>query len=362
MSVTATQLGRRGFLRGIGGLAAGAAVLSVTGCGTGTSRSSAKTVTVRSSGGAYQTANVNAVFTPFTKETGITVQVVNNHYAEMLAQIQQGRPQFDLIDDSMLDFQRFAKAGAIQKLDYDRLPHVGSGKIPAKLVTPHSVAKNYWSSVMAYRTDTFGKNPPQSWADFWDPAKFAGKRSLQDDNADMPELEFALLADGVALDQLYPLDVDRAFASLSRIRSSVLKFWDSGSEPGLLLGRNEVGISSVWNGRLDSLIASGSPLAYQWHGARRQSNGWAIPNGAKNVDAAYQLIDYSLRPDVQAQFAIGYPDGPVVPAANKLIPENKQQLLPSAPEHLDLGFDLDTGWWLANGDAMDKRWEAWSNA
>src|SRR5256885_16366801 len=36
--------------------------------------------------------------------------------------------------------------------------------------------------------------------------------------------EFALIADGVALDKLYPIDIDRAFRSLDRIKKDVVKW------------------------------------------------------------------------------------------------------------------------------------------
>ncbi|WP_039940045.1 ABC transporter substrate-binding protein [Streptomyces himastatinicus] len=360
------QIGRRALLRGAGGLAAVAALPSLAACGTGTSRADSgggkKTLTVRNSGGTYGDANQKALYDAFTKETGISIQVVNIQYAQMLAQIKQGRPQFDVIDDSMADFMKLGAKGALQKLDHDRLKNFKKARIASKLVTDYSVGKNYWASVMAYRTDVFGGRKPASWADFWDTKKFPGSRSLQTQDADLPELEFALLADGVPMDKLYPLDVDRAFKSMDRIKGSVKKYWDTGALPGVLLGRKEVVMTSVWQGRLDALIKGGSPMAYQWNGARRQSNGWGIPKGTDKTDAAYQLIDFSLRPDVQAAFAKIYPMGPVVPSAYDQLSDDVKANLPSSPSHLESGFDLDVAWWIKNEDAIGKRWLEWSRA
>lgn len=364
------RIDRRLFLRGVGGVAAGVAgATALTACGTGTSRStgssgskSTKTIVVRNSGGTYGDANQKAIYEPFTKETGIAVKVVNIEYAQMLAQIKQGRPQFDVIDDSMADFVLFAQKDATEKLDYDRLKNFKNAGIAKTLVTSNAIGKNYWASVMAYRTDAFGGMKPTSWADFWDTKTFPGSRSLQSQDADLPELEFALLADGVAPEDLYPLDVERAFKALDEIKGSVKKYWDTGALPGVLLGRKEVVLSSVWHGRLDDLIKQGSPLAYQWNGARRQSNGLAIPKGTENLDAAYQLIDFSLRPEVQANFAELYPMGPVVPAAYKKLSTATAANLASSPEHLKSGFDLDVEWWIKNQDAVSKRWQEWTHA
>ncbi|MGW1025714.1 extracellular solute-binding protein [Streptomyces sp. NPDC002577] len=365
------RIDRRLFLRGVGGVAAGVAATSLTACGTGTSRSvdsgsgggkSSKTLVVRNSGGTYGDANQKALYEPFTKETGIQVKVVNIEYAQMLAQIKQGRPQFDVIDDSMADFVLFKQEGATEELDFDRLKNFKSAGIAKSLVTSNAVGKNYWASVMAYRTDAFGGKKPESWADFWDTKTFKGNRALQALDADLPELEFALLADGVALDKLYPLDVDRAFKALDEIKGSIRKFWDTGALPGVLLGRKEVVASSVWHGRLDDLIKQGQPLAYQWNGARRQSNGLAIPKGTDNLDAAYQLVDFALRPEVQAHFAEIYPMGPTVPAAYKKLSATTSANLASSPEHLESGFDLDVEWWIKNQDAVSKRWQEWTHA
>ncbi|MGW0423784.1 ABC transporter substrate-binding protein [Streptomyces sp. NPDC003015] len=364
------RIDRRLFLRAIGGVTAGvAAATTLSACGTGTSRSvaatggkSSKTLVVRDSGGTYGDANKKAIYDAFTKETGIRVEVVNIQYAQMLAQIQQGRPQFDVIDDSMSDFLRFKQADATEDLDYDRLKNFKNAGIAKTLVASNAVGKNYWASVMAYRTDAFGGKKPSSWADFWDTKAFPGARALQGLDADRPVLEFALLADGVPLDKLYPLDLDRAFKSLDDIKGSIKKFWDTGALPGVLLGRQEVVATDVWHGRLDALIKQGSPLAYQWNGARRQSNALGIPKGAANLDAAYQLIDFALRPDVQAAYAELYPMAPSVPGAYKKLSPTTAANLGSSPEHLRTGFDMDVAWWAENQDAVAKRWQEWTHA
>ncbi|MFF8019424.1 extracellular solute-binding protein [Streptomyces sp. NPDC007929] len=365
--MTDARIGRRTFLRAVGGVAAGAAATSVAACGDraqpkGNAPESSKTLVVRDIGGAYGEANRKAVYEPFGKETGIQVDVVNiPRYAQMLAQIEEGRPQFDLIDIDMIALARFKEAGATQEIDYDRLENARNAGIADSLLASHGVGKNYWASLMAYRTDRFGGRAPRSWADFWDTGAFPGGRALQSPDTGPPELEFALLADGVPLDRLYPLDVDRAFRVLDALKDDVREFWADGATPGRLLERGEVVLSSVWHGRPSALIERGVPLAYQWNGARRQSSGFGIPDGARNVDAAYRLIDFALRPEVQSGFAEIYPMGPVVPAAYKNLPREAADLA-SSPEHLYTGFDLDVDWWLKNKEAVTERWQEWARS
>ncbi|WP_248509640.1 ABC transporter substrate-binding protein [Streptomyces sp. D2-8] len=361
------RIGRRTVLRTAGALAAATAV---TGCGTlmgsGGSRSSSggggeKKIVVSNSGGAYNEALTKAVYEPFAKETGITVTTVNYQSAQVIAQVRQGRPQVDLMDNTLLIFQKMARLDCLEPVDHDRLKSVKGAGIAEHNLPEHAVGKNVWASLMAYRTDSL-KRAPKGWADFWNTHSFAGQRSLQSAEADYPELEFALLADGVPLDKLYPLDLDRAFASMSRIRGEVKKFWNTGALPAVLLGRKEVVMTSLWSGRADELIKQGQPVAYQWNGARRLTNGWGIPKGAGNTDAAYQLIDFSLRPEVQAAFAKLFPQGPVVPAATKLLSDDVLATLPTSPQNLKTGFDTDVAWWDKNLEAVSERWREWADA
>jgi putative spermidine/putrescine transport system substrate-binding protein len=358
---------RRGFISRV---AAGAAVLGSGGllgaCGSGSSGGAAAggsgKLYVRQSGGEYQDANTKAIFEPFSKETGIEVIPVQVDSAPMMAQIQQGSPQFDLIDNSEGDHLVFNQKGLLQDIQYDRLKNFKEDDFPERLAPAWMVGKIYWASTMAYRTDAFASGGPQSWADFWDTGAFPGKRSLQDNTADVPELEFALLADGVPVDQLYPLDVDRAFRVMDQIKGSVVKFWDAGALPGALLARKEVIATSIWNGRAAALIDKRAPITLQWDGARRQVNAWAIPNGASNVENAHKLIDFALRPDVQAHFATLIPYGPVAKSAQGRVPAEVQKVLPTAPGVLEKGFDMDVKWWLDNQEAVLERWKGWAGA
>ncbi|MBV7696271.1 ABC transporter substrate-binding protein [Streptomyces sp. TRM70350] len=359
-------IGRRALLRGAGGLAALAALPSLAACGTGTSRAASggkgdgKTVIVRDSGGTFGAALQKAIYTPFTQETGITVKVLNLDDAPLLAQIKQGRPQCDLINNSMMSHAKYVNQDALEKLDLDRVKSLKSAKIPENQITDHAIGNSFYGQCMAYRTDAFGGKKPESWADFWDTKAFQGSRSMCNPDADLPELEFALLADGVPMDKLYPLDVDRAFKVLTRLRSDIKKFWDSGPLPGVLLSRQEVTMSTVWDGRIADLQKQGVPVARQLNGMRRQFQGYAIAKGAANADNAYQLMDFSLRPEIQANLAKVFPSNPSSPVAYAKLTEDERNALAGAPQYYDKGFDTDLDWWLKNESAVTKRWLEWA--
>jgi putative spermidine/putrescine transport system substrate-binding protein len=362
------RIDRRLFLRGIGGVTAGAAAATaLSACGTGTSRVSSgggkggsKTVVVRDSGGSYGAALQKAIYTPFTQETGIQVKVLNLDNAPLLAQIKQGRPQCDLINDSMMSFAKYAAEGALESLDRDRVKSVESAKIPEAQTTDHAIGHSFYGQCIAYRTDAFGGKKPESWADFWDTKAFKGGRAMCSPDGDLPELEFALLADGVPMDKLYPLDVDRAFKVLTRLRSDIKKFWDSGPVPGVLLSRQEVTMSTVWDGRIADLEKQGVPVERQLNGIRRQFSAYAIAKGAANVDNAYLLMDFSLRAESQANLAKAFPSNPSSPLAYAKLTEAERNALAGAPKYYDKGFDTDVDWWLKNESAVTKRWLEWA--
>src|SRR5678815_1824073 len=49
-------------------------------------------------------------------------------------------------------------------------------------------------------------------------------------NRPVDNLEFALLADGVAPDRLYPIAVDRAYRKLDQIKQHVAAWWKTGAQ------------------------------------------------------------------------------------------------------------------------------------
>jgi hypothetical protein len=142
-----------------------------------------------------------------------------------------------------------------------------------------------YATLMCYRTDTpLGKNPPKSWADFWDVDKFPGARAARKHPYDT--LEFALMADGVAPEDVYPLDVDRAFKSMDRIKPHIDIWWTGGAQTSQLLKTGEVDLTFTWNGRSQVAIDDGAPVEMVWNGAMWAYEGWCILNGGPNVDFA----------------------------------------------------------------------------
>src|SRR5262245_31042570 len=223
-------------------------------------------VVIRTIGGAYEEANVKAIFEPFTKATGIEVVKVPATLGKLLAMFESGNVELDVLNVGELGMLSLSQKGALEKINYKAW----------KLTNPEDmdhrrddmVANIYFSTVLAYNTQVFPTGQhPRNWAEFWDLKKFAGPRMLSDLASGAIDLEFALLADGVGKDKLYPIDLDRAFKSLDRVRPAIRKFWDTGALSAQMLADKEDVLGSIWNGRLQAIADKAAPVAIEWRGA-----------------------------------------------------------------------------------------------
>jgi len=349
-----TRLTRRAWLRGAAAVAA-----TTTGPFVWTRRASAAgKVVIRTIGGAYEEANVKAIFEPFTKATGIEIVKVPASLGKLLAMFESGNIELDIVDAGELGLLSLSQKGALDKIDYKGWKLTNPEDMDHRRDT--MVADIYFSTVLAYNTQVFptGKHP-KSWAEFWDAKKFPGPRTLTDLAAGAIDVEFALLADGVPKDKLYPIDLDRAFKSLDRVRPSIRKFWDTGALSAQMLADKEVVLGSIWNGRLQAIADKGAPVAIEWNEAALQVQFWGIMKGAKNAENAQRFIEFACQPQIQAAHAGFIPYGPTNRQAFKHIKADVAARLPSAPEQKQKAFLHSAQWWADNRSKVSERWSQW---
>ena len=210
--------------------------------------------------------------------------------------------------------------------------------------------------MLAYRTDSV-KTPPQSWADFFDTAKLPGRRAMR--RAPVDSVEQALLADGVPGDKLFPLDFDRAFARLDRMKKDVAVWWTSGAQSTQLLQSGEVDFCPTWNGRAQAAINSGAPVAIMWEQALWQSEGWGILKGTPNADLCREFIKFALAPERQAIWAKETGYGPTLPDAIGKMDPALAKTLPTFPANRASAILVDVDFWTAHRDAASERFNKW---
>ncbi len=317
----------------------------------------AEQITFISQGGAYQEAQTKAILDPVAEKLGITINQDSSPDAWPVIKTQgaTGKPVWDVVDTPTKDCIRGGEQGLIEKLDFSKIPN--AAKMPEKYKTPYSAAYEFYSSVLAYNKTKFGDNPPQSWADFWDVKKFPGTRALR--NHPLATLEAALLADGVAPDKIYPIDVDRAFKKLEEIKPHITVWWTSGGQSAQLLSDGEVDMEMAWNGRVSAVQKEGSDVGFTFNQGFLQNTSLCILKNAPNLETAIKFVNEALAPEIQANLPLEIDYGPGNPEAFKTgkIPAERAAELPSAPDNAAKQVLISTEWWSSpEGEAVQKRW------
>lgn len=262
---------------------------------------------------------------------------------------KSGNVTWDVITADDITFPADVAAGLLEPLDTSV---INTSTIEKDVVNPYGVGYIKFSQNFGYNKAAFpGKT--MTPADFFNPA-IKARRYLN--SSPQATLEFALLADGVPASKLYPLDVDRAFKVLDRIKSQLV---GENSQPETLVQQKEVDMVLMPGGRLQDAVSSGSDWALSWQDAVSQTEYWAVAKNAPNKAAAMAFINYAIQPAPQAALAALIPYGPTNSQAIPLIKPSLAAQLPSFPANEAQGVTLQSAWWNTNGKAVQTRWNAW---
>lgn len=358
------DLDRRAFMRRLTQAAASSAALGVFAGVLGARAAAAATpVTYMGWGGAWEESQKKAYYEPWTKLTGIPVKYVSPMSLPKLKAMQEaGKMEIDVTVCGSVDAPRAMKWGLAAPLDFN--------VIDRSKLTPNQLQYGDLgiggisvSFVLAYNKKKWpGADHPKSWADFWDVKKFPGARAL--DRRIFPTLEEALMADGVEANskEMYPIDVDRAFKSLDRIKPHIKVWHNSGAQQQQLMLDQEVDLIAAWNGRAaDAIINQGAAYEMVWNQAcyGGNSEAWILLKGAPNPKDAMRLLDFVGRPEPQAAFARLLFYGPLNLNAYQHIPENIAKHLPSYKANVAVQHSIQFDWWAEHFDAMTARFEKW---
>lgn len=308
-------------------------------------------------GGAYQEAQRKAYFEPFTELCGITVKEAEGpDLAKIKAMVDTGNVQWDLPEvglDGIIALER--QGDYWEPIDYDL---VDVDNIDESFRHKNAIAMNPYGLIFGYRTDAFD-GAPSGWADFWDTAKFPGPRSMEGGSGGLlPFLEAAIMATGVPMDKIYPIDIDKAYESLEKIKPDVVKWWDAGAQPVQMLADKEAVMAQAWSGRILTLQKQnpGIPVEIAWNQGQLAFDVWGIPKGAPNKENAQKLAAFSTMAVSQARLSMLYPNGFVNDRSVDYIPPEIAKTLATAPENKKQLFVLDDNWWADNREEVLTRW------
>ena len=309
-------------------------------------------------GGEYQDAQEEALLAPFTAATGAGIQIKVGELDRLRLQVDEQQVSWDLLTLPAEEVLVLGRQGYLEPIDYSI---VEKSVVQPEVTLQYGVGAAYFSTVIAYQR---ADSAPSGWPAFWNVTPLddgavpdtAQARALR--RSPVGTLEFALLADGVPLTDLYPIDLERALASLDRIRGNVLVWYEDSKQPVELLIADQVSMASAWNVRPWQLGVA-DDIRVQWNGGMLSADVWVVPKGAPNADVAMDLINYATRSVPAANFSRLVPYGPVNPGALSLLRPERLADLPTAPANLERQFVQNWAWWADNVEAVTLRFEDW---
>ncbi|MCQ0970598.1 ABC transporter substrate-binding protein [Paracoccus sp. TK19116] len=332
-------------------------------------------VNLLSWGGAYGNSHLEAYAKPFEAETGIKVNMADadNPATPIKAMVEAGNVTADVASVEYADAVRLCDEGLLETIDASMLMPAEDGTAAADdfiegAVTDCFVGTDVYSMVLAYDDSKFADAKPSTPADFFDLEAFPGKRTMR--KGAKFNLELALMADGVAPDQVYetlntPEGVDQAFAKLETIKDDVI-WWEAGAQPPQLLADGEVTMAYAFNGRIfNAAQGEGKPFKIIWDGQIYEMEGWVVPKGAPNMEEAMQFVAWTTSPAPQARAAEFISYGPPRKSAAAMVgniegtEEPMGPNLPTSEANMTnaLGSDLD--FWVDHDAELNERFNSW---
>jgi putative spermidine/putrescine transport system substrate-binding protein len=335
--------------------AAAASPVKLTGDACAPPRQDGVTLTLAAQGGAYQDALKRAWEEPYTALTGVEfVNDENSSNATVRAQVESGQVTWDVVDTGS-DFGLDAHKAVLEPIDYGLVSRDELN--PDLRPTDYRVPVMTYGTVLAVNTDETGGRMPAGWADFFDTSAFPGKRGVWDYPAG-GIFEIALMADGVAPDELYPLDLERASAKLDAIKDDIV-FWDSGAESRELIGSGEVAMSIMWNGRTwNAIHEDNRPIEIQWNQQILSADHFVVPKGSPNREAAMRFIAWTACAENNAALSQYIPYGP-----SNVNSEPDPAMAQELPiNHVDANTAyFDDAYLVDHLDEIDAAWQEWKS-
>jgi putative spermidine/putrescine transport system substrate-binding protein len=305
-------------------------------------------------GGTTEEYTKEAWGDPFQERTGAeAIYASPIDLGKLRAMVESNNVEWDLLQGAYTVAHAPGYENLFEKID---LGDFDTSTLIENTVQDRGVGAYVLSYLIAYRTDAGRSENPVDWADFYNLEKFPGKRGVE--NYPPIILETALLADGVAPEELYPLDLDRAFKKLDSIKGQIV-WYETGAQQQELLQNETVAYLMAWNGRAYDLLNKDVPVGMSFGQQVAYMGYHVIPKGSTQVAAATEFIRESLSPEGQARFAELTAYAPVNDAALDLIDPEVAKYLPTFGDNNASTIWLDEQYWTENLDKVMERWSSW---
>ncbi len=343
----------------------------------------ADSMVLMSWGGAYQNSQLMAYAEPYSALTGVTItwdEGSNEAIAKLRAASEAGNMTYDLIDVEGPDSQRACDEGLAVEIDFDEVLAPGAdGSTPTEdfgtsgsIINDCFVPQIVFSTTFGYRTDVAEWNGavPDDLCDVFDLETFPGMRALE--GRPKKNLEWALLCDGVAQEDLYTVlseegGVERALAKLDTIKDSVI-WWSAGAETPQLLADGEVVMGSTYNGRLFSaIVEQNQPIGMLWDWQVFDYDGWIVPEGLDDarLNRVMHFLNFATDTQRLADQAKYISYGPARGSSQPLVSTHAtlgiemSPHMPTNPANQKNFLVNNIEWWADNQDEVEAIFQNW---
>ncbi|TAJ46908.1 MAG: extracellular solute-binding protein [Herbiconiux sp.] len=313
------------------------------------------------SGGATLDAYTDTFLKRFQERTGVNTKTeFNGDQSKFFAAAESGNVPWSAIAfPTVADFVKARDGGYLQKIDTSK---VHTDELEDGTYDDYGFYTQRYTANIAYNTDSFpdGKGP-QNAKDFFDTEKFPGKRCLYDYPQLASTLELPLIADGVSHDDLYPLDLDRAFKKLDTIKDDIVWYSDGDSAIRYLTS-GECDMGTIWSGRgFNAVVKDDAPIEMVWDDAQIADAVLAVPKDAPSPEAGQALLAMNI--DDKESYAnfvnkITYTTQFTDPAALDGVDEDVKPWL-ATKENTANGYNLDSQWYAENLDDILSKFNAY---
>lgn len=310
---------------------------------------------------SFQAAMQSAYVQPFTAVTGTPVQqqVWDGGIDALRAQAKApADTRWDLVLVDADELSTGCAEGLFEKLDWSAIG--GKDHYLPQTVSDCGLGAVTSTTVLAWDKDKLPVAP--SWSDFWDVAKYPGKRGLR--KGVRGNLEFALMADGVAPAEVYktlatPEGVDRAFRKLDQLKPYI-EWWSTDAEAAHILASGDVLMTSAPSGQIATMAEhEHKNFGLQFTGSLSELQSWAIMKGSPTLRMAQQFLYFAGMPAVELRLLQQSGDAGPAKGLNEGLSPELAAISPGTPANLAAGLRIDTAFWHENLAKLRQRFDAW---
>jgi spermidine/putrescine transport system substrate-binding protein len=244
---------------------------------------------------------------------------------QLLAKMQAGATEYDIVMPSNYMVQELNKLGLLQVLEHDRLK--GLNLLMERFQSPgydkglvHSVPQFWGTTGIASDTTGLGSVPvPDDWDAFWD-KRFAGRMTLLDDGRET--IGMSLKRQGKSYNSTNPAEVRAATQELIKQKPLVMCY--TSDQVIVQLAAGDSMLAMVYSGDAYQAAKQNKNVRYRIprSGASVWVDSFCIPKTAPHKVNAYRWLNYMLEPEVAAQNATFTRYATANLAARKFIVQN----------------------------------------